>query len=356
MNRNTKNLLVKYKIIDDPFDYEFLDKELVNKYEYFDHKFQILFKEKANQFQLKDCYFYIKNDLTCNAFARCIRGYNIIGITCGYPIQMSDFFDDKYFSSIIAIGLTNELSISNAYTDLYKVENFKFNKFMLDCSIQFTFGHEFQHILQINSSKIASNYKFSENLDSSAFEIQKHIWEFDADRFASFEVLKYIFQINRELKIKSDNVFKCMLFLGLGSLFITKFLFYLNLVNFKQTIKRREFYIKINSHPHPLVRLFNIIDYFYDNIKTMFPNLNIDKQELLNNGLRIVKIHLDSFVTDHEIMTELFNDLDAHLVAINAYNEELYDLAILDNSIRELLISRNINFGQSSQNKVLRTY
>lgn len=344
MNKDTKNLLVKYNIIEDPFEYDFLDEELVNKYEYFEHKFQALFAEKANQFRLNDCYFYLKNDITCNAFARSIRGYNIIGITNGYAIQMSYFFDDKYFSTIVAIGLTNELNISDAYYDLYNAENFNYNKFMLDCSIQYTFGHEFQHILQLNSSKIETNYKFNENLDLSIFEIKKHLWEFDADRFASFEVLKYIFQINRELKIKSDNIFKCMLFLGLGSLFITKCLFFFNLVNSKLPVRRQEFYIKNYSHPHPLVRLFNVIDYFYDNIKILFPNLDINKQELLNNGLSVLKIYLNSFAPNHTYMKDLFDDLDAHLVDINAYNEELYDLAILDKSIRELLLLRNISF------------
>ena len=45
---------------------------------------------------------------------------------------------------------------------------------MLDCSIHFTFSHEFQHILQLNSSKIAHGFRYSENLDTANFNLTNH--------------------------------------------------------------------------------------------------------------------------------------------------------------------------------------
>jgi hypothetical protein len=221
---------------------------------------------------------------------------------------------------------------------------------MLDCSIQFTFSHEFQHILQLNSTQIKSNYEFNENLDSSDFDIRKHAWEYDADRFASFEVLKYIFIKNRESGNRKDSVLKGMFFLGLSSVFITKLLFYFRVTTLNQsnkTTNRQEFYTKNFSHPHPLVRLFNVIDYYYDNIRTTLPNLNISKQELLNNTLGIVKIFFNSVLPNQAALKEIFKDLNLHLDTINSYNEELYDVAIRDESIKSLLISRGINFEQT---------
>ncbi|MCB9326284.1 MAG: hypothetical protein H6571_21260 [Lewinellaceae bacterium] len=344
--------LAKYKIIDDPFDYQDLDDELLTKYKHFEDEFERLYLGKLNQYKLKDCFFYIKNDFSCNAFARNKRGYNIIGITNGYAIQMFEAFDEKYFSSISILLLSlvnlNEVSITDGYADLHEINNFRVNKFMLDCSTQFTFGHEFQHILQFNSSKIIVDSYRSENLDLSEFDIKRHAWELDADWFAMWEVLKYIFEVKREYKIKDDNIFKCLLFLGLGSVCITKTLSYFGAWNFKQKVQKIDFYTKKYSHPHPLVRLLNIIDGFYDQIVDLFPNLNIDKQSLLNNALGTIKIYFNSFAPNKEIITDIFNDMDLNLDTANNYKSELYDVSINDDAIRTLLIKRGINFEQSN--------
>ena len=340
--------LAKYKIIDAPFDYQDLDNELISKYKYFENEFKGLYLGKSNQYKLKDCFFYIKNDFSCNAFARNKRGYNVMGITCGYAIQMLEAFDEKYFSSVSMLRLSllnlNDVNIAGGYADLHEIRNFRVNKFMLDCSIQFTFGHEFQHMLQFNSSKIiVDNYR-SENLDISEFDIRRHAWELDADWFAMWEVLKYIFEVKREYKIKDDNIFKCLLFLGLGSVSITKTLSYFGAWNFKQKVQKIDFYTKKYSHPHPLVRLLNIIDCFYVQIVDSFPSLKIDKQALLNNVLGIIKIYFNSFAPNKEILTDIFKDMDLYLDAANNYKSELYDVSINDDVIRTLLIKRGINF------------
>lgn len=344
MTIEEKQILANYNVIHDVFDYKFLDDELVDKYDSFSENFELLFQEKAELFDIKDCVFYIKNDVSCNAFARHFKGYNIIGITHGYVVQMSDIFDERNFSKMIAIGLINEVTISNAYCELHELNDFNVSKFMLDCAIKFTFEHEFQHILQLNSSNISINYSLTENLERIAFDLNRHAWEFDADRFASFEIIKHIFQIKRELKIKNDNIFKCMLYLGLGSIFISKLLFYFGVSSFNKSIRKQEFYLKKYSHPHLLVRVFNILDYYYDNLQTLFPKIDINQQELFNNTLGILKIYLDSFIPNQTLLKDLFSDLDKHLDDINNYNAELYDYAIENVAIRDLLIKRNINF------------
>ena len=346
MNLEKIHDLVKWRVIEDYFDYQglCLDAEQLRRYKYCEDKFEALFTDKAIQYKLRDYHFVINNDWACNAFARRNKGYNIIGITCAYPIIMSDIFDEKYFSSLILIGLMNDVSMSNAYADLYNLERFQLNKFMLDCSIQFTFGHEFQHILQFSSSKSTINHYKSENLDKSEFKMKDHAWEFDADRFAAFEVLKYIFEIKREHQVKDDKIFFCMLYLGLGSIFITKVFFYLGLEDPTQKIGKIEFYTKKHSHPHPIIRLCNITDYFYDNVKDFFPKLIVDQQDFLNNAFGLIKIYFNSYLPKSKVIDEIFKDLDLHLDTIYSYNEELFDYAINDQSIRNLLTMRGINF------------
>ncbi|MBJ6145426.1 hypothetical protein [Hymenobacter sp. BT559] len=336
--------LVKYGIIEEFFDYQGLDDEIVNKYKYFEQKFELLFADKAIQYKLKDCYFYISNKFYCNAFARSKKGYNIIGITSGYVIKMLDIFNEKYFSSLILIALINDVNILNAYADLCSMKYFDISDFMLNCSIQFTFGHEFQHILQFNSSTITIDYYESENFDEADFDIQKHAWEFDADRFASFEVLKYVFEIKRRFKVINDEVFLCMMYLGLSSIVITKIFFYFKIKDSVSPIGKVDFYTKKYLHPHPVVRILNIIEYFFENVKDSFVDLRIDIQGFLNNVLGISKIYFDSYLPKSKIMDEILLDLHMYLDEINKYNVELYDYAVNNKAIRDMLIKRGINF------------
>ena len=218
---------------------------------------------------------------------------------------------------------------------------------MLNCSIEYTFAHEFQHILQFNSSKISKNVLYSENLDKNDFNLKKHSWEFDADRMASYEVLKYAFSVYANLKNKNNEKLKCLFYIALASIVITKNLFYfgvMNQVNQEYTLKKQDFYTKQFSHPHPLVRIFNILDYFRDNIKDDFPTLEIDSQELFNNVLKISNLYFDNLIPNQNAMQLFFQDIKDNIDEIYRYNQELYDFAIKDKSIKKLLKKRRIKF------------
>ena len=330
------------------FDYQDLDADLITVYKYFEERFKGLFQSYADAFDLDNCVFYISEDYyRCNAFAGRIDNYNIIGITNGYPIAMKNKFDKKYFSNIICIGFINEKSISDAYCDLYEDQDFKFDEFMLNCSIQYTFGHEFQHILQFNSFNLLKDSLFFENFERSDFSLKKHAWEFDADRLASYGVLKYTFSVYRSLKHKGNEKLKCMLYIALASIVITKSLFYFGVTNpisLECTIDKQNFYTKQYSHPHPLVRIYNMFEFFYSSIKDDFPELNIDPQEILNNVLGISRIYFDNLIPNQNIMNNFFEDAMRFSDAINCYNQELYNFAIKDDTINVLLRKRGINF------------
>ena len=348
MSSVKKELLIKHKVIEDVFDYRDIDPEIAEIYAYFENSFQELFESYANSFNINDYCFYIKSNNKCNAFASKIKGYNIIGITNGYPILLKRKFDKKHFKNIIWAGIFNKTPLSEAYCDLEEDSDFDFSKFILDCSIKFTFNHEFQHILQFNCDTYnGENCLLHENLEITGFDLKKHVWEFDADKIASFEVLKYVFSIYSKLKAKNDEKLKCLLFVGCASMIITKSLFYfgvINQLNAKYSINKMDFYIKENSHPHPLVRCMNILEYYFDNITNDFPKLKIDAQELLNNTVGIMKLYFDSLIPNKDIVSYFFDDLGMYLDDIHRYNQELYDFAIQEKTIRKLLLSRKINF------------
>lgn len=152
------------------------------------------------------------------------------------------------------------------------------------------------------------------------------------------------FSIYSKFKAKNDEKLKCLLFIGCASMIITKGLFYFGVINQlepKYAINKKDFYIKENSHPHPLVRCLNIIEYYYDNITDDFPRLKIEPQELLNNIVVIMKLYFDLLIPNQNIASHFLSDLEMHLDDINQYNQEIYDFAIQEESIR----NRNINYG-----------
>ena len=97
MSSVKKEFLLKHNVIEDVFDYQDFDPEIVEVYEYFENSFQKVFDDYASIFDINDYCFYIKCNDTCNAFASKRKGYNIIGITNGYPILLKRKFDKEYF-------------------------------------------------------------------------------------------------------------------------------------------------------------------------------------------------------------------------------------------------------------------
>lgn len=339
------NILFSQEVNKDIFDYKFIDEPVFEVYAYFDNKFKSMFDEYSSLFNIQNNYFYIQNDNHCNAFARKRHNRNIIAITNGYPILMKDKFTKIIFDKFISLGLINDKDIFDAFYTLQENANFKFDKFVLDCSIQFTFSHEFQHILQMNYG--VKDNLFQENFKLDQFDLKRHIWELDADRMASYEVLKLVFSYFRKLKLRNDGELKCMLILGCASMVLTKCLFYYGIMNQigpNYKVMKSDFYLKRYSHPHPLVRIFNILEFYYDNIVKDFPKLNIDSQTLLNNCMGFLKVYFDSILPSNTCIKLLFDDLELYIDDINKYNQELYDFAIQDEAIKNVLDFRNIKY------------
>jgi len=351
-----KEILVKYNVINDVFNYKDLDIEndKLQTYLYFENTFMDLYESYANIFNIRDYCFYINNAINCNAFATKRKGYNIIGITNGYPILLSRKMDKEHFVSIVLAGIHNKEPTREAYIELYQDKNFDISKFFIDCSINFTFRHEFQHIIQFNYYKSLNNSLFlHENLEEINYDIRRHVWEYDADRSASFNVLKHVFHVHSKFDVKSDEKLKCLMYIGCSSILVTKMLHCFGLMDQfdpPTSIKKIDFYIRENSHPHPLVRCINIIGYFFDCISSDFSKMNIDYQEFFNNIFIVANLYFKSIFPSLDIIKEVFKDLGKHIDTLNTYNIELYDRAIQDEAIRDYLLSQNIEFDEVNPN------
>ena len=316
------------------------DEDIVKVYNRFQSKFEDLIDLHSKIHNMDPVLFYIKDSFTCNAFAQRIQGQNIIGITQGYPILMNCKFTDELFEKIIFAAFLNEKDVSDAFADLYGSNDFNFSEYMLDCSIQFTFHHEFRHIRQFGASHGNSDLLLSENFAVREFDFRKHIWEYDADKFAAHQVLLFALSTSRKLGYKSQGILKCLLFCALASLVITKYLFNFGLIgqpNLPYQIDVSKFYTKKNWHPHPTVRAFNMLDSFNTSIEDGLPDLAIDPQDLLTNSLGIAKLYFNVLLPDSDVEKLIFESMFNFSEESNQYNDLLHKYAITDFAIKKLI-------------------
>lgn len=341
---NLYNELVKYKVIIDGFNHDYLDKTVSTKYTYFEKIFNNEYNGYASAFKLKDCLFYINNELRCNAFARRLKGYNIISISCSYVITIEKIFDSNIYNNTF-LDLSKNIITSKAHNELLELPKFNLSQFILNSSIHFTFGHEFRHILQFNTENKDKEYSLNENINSSKFKLQKHVWEYDADRYGAFHVLKYIFNIKNEFNITDEEQLKYLVYTGISNIIITQILFYFGLENVhgQQEIQKNNFYTKEKSHPHPIVRIMYILDFYFNNLENSFPKLLISEHELHNNSLMIAKEYLKTIIPEKYLVEIFLTDLSETKEVVN-YCDFLYESAIKDKTIKYMWETNGVHF------------
>lgn len=331
------------------FDYSSLPTDLKCIYASYENKFQSLFERYSEAWKLDNCYFYIKRSDTCNASATKFNGFNLINITNGYPILMNRKFQSDFFKNLLFVALINDRSISDAYVDVFEEFDSGLVEFINDCSVKFTFHHEFRHILQFNFSPSNRNFDFSENLTSdSKFKMSKHAWEYDADRIAVYRVLRFAYQKYVDLGLSSQDQLLCVFYLALSSIVLTKNLFYFGVINDhtnKIKVNPNAFYTKKYSHPHSLVRIVNVLSYFIDCANADHPKLKMGLEETINNVLKINKLYFESLHEESSFADQFFEQWGTYSNEINAYNNELHEFAIRNKSINSLLCFSGTKFG-----------
>lgn len=184
--------------------------------------------------------FLFSNDFSINAKARKKNNQNIILINIGliqncidkylYNHALNDFIVSK--EPYLAIRFDSSLSY-----------------LAFQINTQFTYYHELAHLFQF--SNITKEQELQERGIDDKFDIIKHKLEINADTYSSICIATHIHQyiknsfgddINQEITSKTITIFGACL------------LEYI--INFTSEY---DLYFEEHSHPHPLIRLLNII-------------------------------------------------------------------------------------------------
>lgn len=232
------NNAIKYEILNksDICDFWSDDlKNIVSKYYNFCRESLDKYSERIG---IKPNVFIYSNDLTPNARA----GVN----------------KDRTFAIIINKGLMVDCKktfLDNEKLNAYIEEKYKHVADNLDMKVselafqvatQFTFYHELAHLLQF--TKNTEQIELYENVDiQSEYSSEKHILEINADAFAAIAVTNNIFKC---IKCDTEEGVVEDIIVVLGVCLLSHIVsFYTN----------KDMYIKAYSHPHPFLRMLNIL-------------------------------------------------------------------------------------------------
>lgn len=231
----TRNAIAKFA---DIFDFDDTPNEKLYKdlYLFCRENLDIHYKRKSISFSS----FLYSNDFSINAKARAKNNQSAILINMGlmqhcidkylFNHDLNDFIESK--EPALAAKFDSSLSY-----------------LAFQVNTQFTYYHELAHLFQF--PKIETEQELQERSTDGGFDIMKHKLEINADTYSSICIATHIDQyidksfgeqVSQEIVTKTITIFGACL------------LEYI--VNFTDKF---ELYFEERYHPHPLIRLLNII-------------------------------------------------------------------------------------------------
>lgn len=215
------------------------------------------------------CFVYFNNNLSTNAKACKENGLFIISFNMGFVVELIKLYSPK------------EINVSyNLHKDYFELESkldVSLIRYMYQVARQFTFYHEFAHLIQ-NSEYLEMGLEELSN-KSVKFDHRKHILEIDADQFSGKSIGAHILQY---IDVIFEGKISAKEYLSLLTITCSSILIYL--LSFNSS--KEKLYFKDYDHPHPIIRVFliviSIINYCKDSIQAKENNVDIISMDLLN--------------------------------------------------------------------------
>jgi len=287
---------------------------------YFDFSYKAIQKFCAD-FSIKEYFFYFGNTFSSNAGADCKNNIHVIRVTNALINNLHNQFVENDNLKDLLLKKSNYKVLQNNIS--YPIE-----KLFLQCSLTFTTYHELTHFLHKSNGVL----NFHETPRKCEFDLEKHLFEFDADlngaQFVSFYLIELYVRIPKKVNIEPEIIFS----IGTGSLLLTFLLFFNREFSYDKNIE--EFYLKENSHPHSLIRIHYILNHFYNICSAN--NIELDLQKLLNYSFDIVFkfFPYDSYKRFKNIYYEDFDKIDEYSNFL--FGQSIKNKKLLINNINKL--------------------
>jgi len=195
----------------------------------------------ATKYGVDNGLIFFYNDFSVNARAGKSNGFNIICLNSGLQIwTIQNLFEKNEIHEILKAIYVNEID----YLDN------PINVLMYQLTMHFTFYHELAHLVQ--KSEYLESHLYERPFEVEEFDLTRHKLEIDADSFSGISIAAHI----QQYALKHfENDLDSNKMESLIEMFCSSSLLYF--LSF-QTCKNEIYYYE-NSHPHPMIRILNII-------------------------------------------------------------------------------------------------
>jgi hypothetical protein len=263
----------------------------------------------------KDDIFYYRDDIFCmefdeifhfyqktlDAFSHFGIGESFIYFDKDNLVNASAIKYDNFFCIKINKGLiyqairnfknNNRLFLNkrlNEFSEFEHLLDTKYNVLIYQNIVHFVFYHELGHLIQFTGLSNLNNLFLQEQLiNTSTFNLTKHLAEIDADEFSAIHMASHISQYFSKYKnIKnSAKLLNDILVLMVASIILYILLLPSNKI---------DLYYKKKSHPHPIIRVipisFTIIRHLSQLLSKNDINIYINHNDIFNRALEIAGI------------------------------------------------------------------
>jgi len=242
------------------------DNSNENEQSIFENMFQF-YQGNVNRFKkynISNAIFLYLNDEDSNAGAGIENEIEVVGFNKG-------LVEKHIYNFLKNENLFNFFDDTNEYERIEEDLGLPFKQLLFQISTHFTFYHELGHLIQ--KSEYLENGLQEQLVKNTEFDFQKHIFEIDSDTYGTIMSISHILQLFSKYfntNPNKEDVLKTYGILVAGIL--------IHLFSFESY--RLDFYEKMHSHPHVLVRLKNVIQcsnkYFTDALKNYNYNFELD--------------------------------------------------------------------------------
>ncbi|MDP3945231.1 MAG: hypothetical protein Q8Q51_05000 [Lutibacter sp.] len=195
----------------------------------------------ASKYGVDNGLIFFYNDFSVNARAGKSNGFNIIFLNSGLQIwTIQNLFEKNEIHEILKAIYVKEID----YLDN------PINVLMYQLTMHFTFYHELAHLVQ--KSEYLESHLYERPFEVVEFDLTRHKLEIDADSFSGISIATHIQQY--ALKHFGDDLDSNKMESLIEMFCSSSLLYFLSF----QTCKDEIYYYE-NSHPHPMIRILNII-------------------------------------------------------------------------------------------------
>ncbi|MBI1836466.1 MAG: hypothetical protein HYR91_04285 [Flavobacteriia bacterium] len=267
--------------------------------------------EIHSDYGINPSHLFFINNISRNARATKYNDQFIIGLNSGTIIYLIETFKNQFSKNKINLIQLNQVIIGT-----------EANNLLYQLSLHFTLYHELAHLIQRSNS--IHNETILLNDSVTNFSERKHLEELDADCFSSLCLATHVIQLfeTNYKENKSILEFKKLIIASTATC-----IYYI--LSFSGADK--EIYFHENSHPHPIIRISNIIGHFLEYIQQNYGKhifTDILRKEVVEKAFE-----LNSQIFDDNKIDKFKDTLSKNYIDIKKYLEFYKKLEENDKSL-----------------------